>query len=168
MSYYSEWQSVLGAAGDSGPADERIRQYYRMETEAYEKMLHHYPETFRGLAADLAEQLGFGQDMVVFLGFLDGINPSLTTTLDLDAVADATAVILDPDYRKLFWRMNEAKADWLYGLRSWARVLTESERQQITREYRNSKIVHREKTGRNDPCPCGSGKKYKNCCSRRA
>lgn len=21
-----------------------------------------------------------------------------------------------------------------------------------------------EKTGRNDPCPCGSGKKYKNCC----
>jgi len=20
------------------------------------------------------------------------------------------------------------------------------------------------KTGRNDPCPCGSGKKYKNCC----
>ncbi|HPA73466.1 MAG: SEC-C domain-containing protein [Spirochaetes bacterium] len=19
-------------------------------------------------------------------------------------------------------------------------------------------------TGRNDPCPCGSGKKYKNCC----
>ncbi len=21
-----------------------------------------------------------------------------------------------------------------------------------------------EKTGRNDPCPCGSGKKYKQCC----
>jgi preprotein translocase subunit SecA len=24
-----------------------------------------------------------------------------------------------------------------------------------------------EKTGRNDPCPCGSGKKYKQCCMRR-
>ena len=24
------------------------------------------------------------------------------------------------------------------------------------------------KTGRNDPCPCGSGKKYKNCCGRVA
>ncbi|MBO6202420.1 MAG: SEC-C domain-containing protein, partial [Selenomonas sp.] len=23
-----------------------------------------------------------------------------------------------------------------------------------------------EKIGRNDPCPCGSGKKYKNCCGR--
>ena len=22
------------------------------------------------------------------------------------------------------------------------------------------------KVGRNDPCPCGSGKKYKNCCGR--
>jgi preprotein translocase subunit SecA len=24
------------------------------------------------------------------------------------------------------------------------------------------------KVGRNDPCPCGSGKKYKNCCGRTA
>ena len=23
-----------------------------------------------------------------------------------------------------------------------------------------------EKTGRNDPCPCGSGKKFKQCCGR--
>ena len=23
-----------------------------------------------------------------------------------------------------------------------------------------------EKVGRNDPCPCGSGKKYKKCCGR--
>lgn len=22
------------------------------------------------------------------------------------------------------------------------------------------------KIGRNDPCPCGSGKKYKNCCQQ--
>ncbi|MDQ3419730.1 MAG: SEC-C metal-binding domain-containing protein [Acidobacteriota bacterium] len=24
------------------------------------------------------------------------------------------------------------------------------------------------KTGRNDPCPCGSGQKYKRCCLARA
>jgi uncharacterized protein YecA (UPF0149 family) len=24
--------------------------------------------------------------------------------------------------------------------------------------------VHSQKVGRNDPCPCGSGKKYKKCC----
>ena len=27
--------------------------------------------------------------------------------------------------------------------------------------------VHKAKVGRNDPCPCGSGKKYKNCCLRK-
>ena len=27
-------------------------------------------------------------------------------------------------------------------------------------------IVKKEKIGRNDPCPCGSGKKYKKCCGR--
>ena len=26
--------------------------------------------------------------------------------------------------------------------------------------------VHNEKIGRNDPCPCGSGKKYKKCCGK--
>ena len=36
---------------------------------------------------------------------------------------------------------------------------TLSEQQFGTREP-----VHREKIGRNDPCPCGSGKKYKKCC----
>ena len=27
-------------------------------------------------------------------------------------------------------------------------------------------VKNTEKIGRNDPCPCGSGKKYKNCCGR--
>ena len=30
----------------------------------------------------------------------------------------------------------------------------------------NSPIVKGKKPGRNSPCPCGSGKKYKNCCGR--
>jgi len=29
-----------------------------------------------------------------------------------------------------------------------------------------SKAAAKKKIGRNDPCPCGSGKKYKNCCGR--
>jgi len=27
-------------------------------------------------------------------------------------------------------------------------------------------IIAQKKPKRNDPCPCGSGKKYKNCCGR--
>ena len=29
-------------------------------------------------------------------------------------------------------------------------------------------INNEPKVGRNDPCPCGSGKKYKNCCGKNA
>jgi preprotein translocase subunit SecA len=29
-------------------------------------------------------------------------------------------------------------------------------------------VVRGAKTGRNDPCPCGSGKKYKKCCGANA
>jgi preprotein translocase subunit SecA len=28
---------------------------------------------------------------------------------------------------------------------------------------RNKQVINNDKTGRNDPCPCGSGKKYKKC-----
>ena len=36
-----------------------------------------------------------------------------------------------------------------------------------TQEKTHTPIVNTEpKVGRNDPCPCGSGKKYKNCCGR--
>ncbi len=28
--------------------------------------------------------------------------------------------------------------------------------------------VHAQKSGRNDPCPCGSGRKYKKCCGASA
>ena len=31
---------------------------------------------------------------------------------------------------------------------------------------RKGRTVKKEKIGRNDPCPCGSGKKYKNCCGK--
>ena len=27
--------------------------------------------------------------------------------------------------------------------------------------------ARRRRAGRNEPCPCGSGKKYKNCCMKK-
>ena len=33
---------------------------------------------------------------------------------------------------------------------------------------KKSPVVKKEKIGRNDPCPCGSGKKYKKCCGQNA
>ncbi|MDD3191519.1 MAG: SEC-C metal-binding domain-containing protein, partial [Bacilli bacterium] len=33
-------------------------------------------------------------------------------------------------------------------------------------ETKKKPSIAKDKVGRNDPCPCGSGKKYKNCCGR--
>lgn len=34
------------------------------------------------------------------------------------------------------------------------------------KNYQVDKSIRQNKVGRNDPCPCGSGKKYKKCCGR--
>jgi ribosomal protein L7/L12 len=51
------------------------------------------------------------------------------------------------------------------------RAYLEGERDRLIAEQRRLRVPpqvpKRRKVGRNDPCPCGSGKKYKKCCGRR-
>ena len=46
--------------------------------------------------------------------------------------------------------------------------MTDDQQQALTNSDQPVKIEpirnRQEQVGRNDPCPCGSGKKYKNCC----
>ena len=107
--------------------------------------------------------------MDVFVGFVDGIKSSLTNgdDIDLDAIDDNYELKLVIDYEKLYYNMRDAKADWLYSIKAWNDILTEEKRNEITREYREANMAHSDKIGRNDPCPCGSGKKYKNCCGKK-
>ena len=45
--------------------------------------------------------------------------------------------------------------------------LTEERRKELYKIQKASGTVRKEKEpGRNDPCPCGSGKKYKHCCGK--
>ncbi len=53
-----------------------------------------------------------------------------------------------------------------------AKPLTEGFENAQSRTQKKVKVVNRPavsdaRVGRNDPCPCGSGKKYKNCCMRK-
>ena len=61
--------------------------------------------------------------------------------------------------------MLDAKASWLYGLKEWDAILSAGRRKEISKEWKLSKQASSTKVGRNDPCPCGSGKKYKKCCA---
>ncbi len=166
MGYFESWNEHLAADADPKAATAFMEQYYKLETEAYDRILKAYPEPFSGPASELADRLGFESDMVIFAGFLDGIRTSLRTPIELEGLQDKTEVSLDIDFEKLLWNMHEAKADWLVGLESWSNALSPERHRQIGKENRTSHIAVREKPGRNDPCPCGSGKKYKSCCGR--
>jgi len=42
----------------------------------------------------------------------------------------------------------------------------DAEREMIEKTKKVDPIRADRQPGRNDPCPCGSGKKYKNCCGK--
>ena len=168
MSIYSDWQELAQNAGRTQKENELFwQQYFDEEKELYEQLLKDHETTYFGSFDTLAE--GFEWDKTRFIGFLDGINTSLRNEIDLDSVDHDTEITLDIDYEKLLFNMYEAKAPWLYELPEWELVLPEEKRQEIFREWKASKIfVAEKKVGPNDPCPCGSGKKYKKCCGRLA
>ena len=173
MSYYKTWMDKSEDASNRQEYVEYIQRYYALEKVAYEKILGAYPnneEFLNGTAAELAKKLNFPKDaMDVFVGFVDGIKSSLTNgdDIDLDAIDDNYELKLVIDYEKLYFNMRDAKADWLYTIKAWKDILTEEQINSITREYREANMAHSDKIGRNDPCPCGSGKKYKNCCGKK-
>ena len=46
------------------------------------------------------------------------------------------------------------------------RIPSQATTDYVTAIQSRTPLVKAKKPGRNDPCPCGSGKKYKNCCGR--
>ena len=108
-------------------------------------------------------------DPLLVMGFLDGINTSLREEQDLESITEESEICLDIDMEKLFFNMLVAGADYLFTLPQWETILTEEKRLEIVKNYKRSKTVVKDKEpGRNDPCPCGSGKKYKKCCGKNA
>ena len=73
--------------------------------------------------------------------------------------------------------VNNIKQDTVFGLLSLVlRTEEEPVREQVAKDVQESRggdgtvakkpVVNKDKVGRNDLCPCGSGKKYKKCCGQ--
>lgn len=165
MSLYKQWQDIAYREKTQEEYDAFWNDYLPKETSNYEYILENKDEVVRGKLKDLAEK--FNMDLLYFTGFLDGINTSLVNSIDLDSLAEESDIELEIDFEKLYYNMLEAKAEWLYTLEQWNDVLTMDRRKEIKKEHNKSKtVVREEKISRNEPCPCGSGKKYKKCCSK--
>ncbi|MDR1293299.1 MAG: SEC-C domain-containing protein [Clostridiales Family XIII bacterium] len=165
MSRYKEWLKLQDKQTDkSFPAF--WEKYCDAEKKIYADILKHPDEPVEGAFAELVSK--YDVDPVLFMGFLDGVNDSIEDAIeDFDAVEDDTALRIKIDAPKLYYNMQAADAEHLYNLPEWDDLLTEEERETIVKEYKRSRTIRVEKKpGRNDPCPCGSGKKYKKCCGK--
>jgi hypothetical protein len=162
MGLYEQWKKIAAEERGKAENDAFWNGYLEKEKVIYEHLLENRRSKLEGPLSELASE--FGMEPVVFTGFLDGINTSLANEINLDSVGEDTVIAAEINFEKLYWNMHEAKADWLYSLEQWEGILTREKRNEITKEFKLSKMAVSSKVGRNDPCPCGSGKKYKKCC----
>lgn len=141
------------------------KKYFEIEKGIYEKLLENPDEEVKGTVKELAEK--YGIEVFTMTGFLDGINDSLKEPNPIETMDEETEVSLAFDKESLYKNMVEAKAEWLYGLPQWESIIPEERRKELYKEQKNAHTVRVEKkVYPNDPCPCGSGKKYKKCCGK--
>ena len=167
MALLQQWRDM---AYDQQADKAKLQQfwaiYFTKEKDIYAELLKNPDELVRGTVKELAEK--FGVDIMTMTGFLDGINDSLVTPNPIEEMEEDTEVNLIYDKEKLYKNMVDAKADWLYQLPQWDAIFTEEKRKELYMEQKKSgTVVKPHKVGRNDPCPCGSGKKYKQCHGRK-
>jgi uncharacterized protein YecA (UPF0149 family) len=164
MGLFEQWKEAAAKERSQAEHDNFWNAYLEKEKKIYEYLLEDHQSITEGVLSELAER--FGMEPATFVGFLDGINTSLVKEIELDDLKEDSPVKLEIDFEKLYWNMLEAKAEWLYTLEQWDDILSREKRSEITKKFRQSKMAVSNKVGRNDPCPCGSGKKYKKCCGK--
>lgn len=166
MALLERWQKMAYNENmDQGELQRFWQRYFLLEKGVYEQLLSNPDEAVEGTVKELAEK--YNLDILEMAGFLDGINDSLVTPNPIETMEEDTKVSLAFDKTNLYKNMVAAKADWLYELPMWENIFDEETRKALYLEQKKSgTVVVGKKVGRNEPCPCGSGKKYKHCCGR--
>lgn len=167
MALLEEWTKVAyNDKQDRNTITRFWNDYFLKEKSVYEVLLETPDEEVKGSVKELAEK--FGISVMEMTGFLDGINDSLVEKNPIDTMEEDTVVSLKFDKEKLYKNMVAAGADWLYELPQWDEIYDKEKQRELYLEEKKSHTVHvGKKIGRNDPCPCGSGKKYKFCCGKK-
>ncbi len=166
MGLLQEWREyAYGVELNSKEGKAIWNKYFEQEKAIYQQLLAAPEKVVSGTVQELADK--YGMELNYMVGFLDGINESLKEPNPIEEMEADTVVKLPIDLESLYYHMVEAGADWLYELPEWDELLTPERRKELYREQKKSgTIVKERKVGRNEPCPCGSGKKYKYCCGR--
>ena len=165
MSLYKQWTDMVVEYVKTKGEQAFWNEYMEIEKAIYRDLLANSKEAIKTNIADFAKKYETSEEFV--MGFVDGINDSLNNPYDLEALSATDELVLDINLEQLYFNMLEAKAEYLYMLPQWDAIFSVEKRKEIQKSYRESCSVRNEnKVGRNDACPCGSGKKYKKCCGK--
>ena len=161
-----KWHDIAYNSTDPKALKKIWDKYFNDEKEIYKNLLAEVDKEVAGTVEELAKK--YNMDIVYFAGFLEGINESIEKPNNIDKLKENTKVKIKINPERLYFNMVKAKANWLYELPQWENILTKEKRTELYRQCKDEQIVKREgdKVYPNDPCPCGSGKKYKKCCGK--
>ena len=165
MSLLKQWEEIAYQERTQEEYDGFWKEYLEKEQHIYEKHLSSNDNNIKGTISLLSEK--FKMSNHYFIGFISGINTSLVNPLEIEELTEDSEIDITIDFEKLYFNMHVANANWLYNLNEWDNILSKEKRNEIRTAYNRSKtIINENKVGRNDPCSCGSGKKYKKCCGK--
>ena len=162
MSLYETW---VRAAYDraSKPIKSFWKEYLPREQAVYEKLIENKENKIKGTIKELAQR--YNMQEFEACGFIDGIGGALEEEPDMEEMESDSLIDVSFEFENLFKKMVEYKAEHLYTLPQWNNIFDEAAQKEMIRTQKASgTVVKDKKIGRNDPCPCGSGKKYKKCC----
>lgn len=166
MALLNTWRDrAYDESMDQGTLQRFWAIYFDKETAIYKELLQNPDVVVKGTVKELAEK--FGVDIMTMTGFLDGINDSLKEANPIETMEEDTEVQLGFDKELLYKNMVAAQAEWLYELEEWDAIFDKDKQKELYKEQKSSTTIVKEtKAYPNDPCPCGSGKKYKKCCGK--
>lgn len=167
MALLDQWRDVAyDESANKGDLQRFWGDYFKKEQAIYKELLAAPDTEVKGTVKELADK--YGVTVMEMTGFLDGIQESLVNPNPIEEMEEDTEVSLKFDKELLYKNMVAADAEWLYGLEEWKEIFDEDKLKELYKEQKSSQtVVNAPKIYPNDPCPCGSGKKYKKCCGRR-
>lgn len=156
--------------------DEIIDKLYKKLIEEYEEKLKDIPDEVRNefekvitlqvidnywmehinTMSHLREGIylrGYGQEDPLHAYTVEGYN--LFDEMNAKIDKDVTVFLMKAEIRQNIVRKETVKKEEMH---------TNEDKETVAKR----KPIRKKKIGRNDPCPCGSGKKYKNCCGKNA
>lgn len=171
-----EFDLMLRKKGDKPyyvPEKEELLKYaddgYFEKSNQYKNLLSYLKKNFfkpgderaEWLAEDIQGMCQFGVDMQTIF---DSFNNMKISFRDMDQANEVLQLIMELSNNIRIWENNGYTPQEIFEKFEKPNLKPLPDK---PFDFGGSKVVDmntRKKVGRNDPCPCGSGKKYKKCC----